>query len=143
MKPRLCAADDCRKPFEPAFGQEQSQKYCSQRCATRMRVRICRARKRYGDDGGGGPGGRRQAALFSRSELHRRKPAKSAIKPKPKQDDLFPDDGAALYASFGGAVSYAQDGSVSDNARYSKYSVKSSRRPPQSASQNPEKPLAA
>lgn len=119
------------------------QEFCSDRCATRVRVRRYRARK-HGGGNGGPSGGKRQPTLFSRSELHRRKPAKSTLAPKPKQDGLFPEDGAALYASFGGAVSYNHDGSVSDNGRYSKYSVKSSRRrPPQSVSQNPEKPLAA
>lgn len=106
-----------------------------------MRVRHCRARKRYGDDGG--PGGkRRQARLFPASAVNRR------TKPKPeirlKQDDLFPDDGAALIATFGGAVKYAGDGSVSDNGAYNRYSVKSGKRPPESVpAHQPEASFAA
>lgn len=69
--------------------------------------------------------------LFSRSAMHRRKPARSTPTLKAKQDGLFPEDGQTLHATFGGAVEYAGDGSVSDK---NKYSVKSSRRfPPRPA----------
>jgi hypothetical protein len=141
MKPRLCAADDCKQPFEPV---QDFQKYCSSRCASRIRVRLCRQRKRYGGDDGGGPGRKRQPQLFSRSELHtaKRKPAKSVI--RPKQDGLFPDDGQSLFATLGGAAKYAQDGTVSDNEGYNKYSVKSdSKRPSTRVFSTPEAPLAA
>lgn len=57
---------------------------------------------------GGPPGGNRQSRLFSRSELHRRKPAKAALKPKPKSGDLFPDDGQAIFATM--AVGTNDDG---------------------------------
>ena len=85
----VCAAEDCKQPFEPAFGQEETQKFCSVRCRNRDGVRRYRARRKPRPNGGG-PGGKRQPLLFSRSEMQRRKPAKSAL--KPKQDALFPAD---------------------------------------------------
>lgn len=97
----VCDADDCRQPFEPAQGQEATQKYCSIKCRDRVRQRRHRARLK--PNGGGPPGGKRQAALFSRSELHR-KPSKSTVVPKPKQDDLFPLEGSALVAAIGEAI---------------------------------------
>ncbi len=141
MNSPRCAADDCKQPFEPI---QEGQKYCSVQCRSRAGVHRYRARKRFGDDGGGGPGGKRQARLFSRSELHRTKPkpVKSAV--KPKSGDLFPEDGVSLYATFGGAVDCAQEGAVSDNGeRYAKYSVKSGKRPSHSVPVIPEAPLAA
>jgi hypothetical protein len=41
---RACAADDCGNPFEPKIPE---QKYCSNRCANRTRVRQLRARRRH------------------------------------------------------------------------------------------------
>ena len=86
---RLCAADDCRKPFEPVYELQETQQYCSRRCATRMRVRRYRQRLKPKPNGGG-PGGKRQPMLFAPSTLRSRKPAKSVA--KPKQDVLFPAD---------------------------------------------------
>lgn len=150
-----CGNELCRKPFKPVVGQESTQKYCSPICGNRQRVRDCLARKRANGDGGG-PGGKRQRSLFSRSELHRRKTNKAAMVPRPKTGDLFPpDEGRDLRATFGGAVSCAGDGAVSDNLRgehgqngtdYSKYSVKSRalrHLPPQSAPATSESPIAA
>lgn len=47
--------------------------------------------------------------LFSRSEMHRRKPNRAAVKPKPKQDDLFPEVREIL-AYDGGPVAQTDDG---------------------------------
>ena len=150
----VCAFPRCRKTFEPAFGQEEMQKFCSPECRNADGQRRWRERHKQKPNGGGPPGGNRQARLFSRSELHRRKPAKSALKPKPKQDDLlFPDkfpvdrhdlpaDGG-LYTTFCGAVRYRKDGSVSDNGAYNTYSVKSGKLSPQSIPAAPEAPVAA
>lgn len=100
----VCEADDCKQPFEPAPGQEETQKYCSVKCRNRVRIRRFRARHRVGGPNGGPPGGKRQAALFSRSELVRRKPSKSTVKPKPKQDGLFPLEGSGLVAAIGEVI---------------------------------------
>jgi hypothetical protein len=141
MNLRLCAAEDCQKPFEPLYEQQETQKYCSLACGNRQRVRNCRARHKVKPNGG--PGGkRRQARLFPASAVNRR------TKPKPeirlKQDDLFPDEGAGLIATFGGAVKYAGGGSVSDNEAYNRYSVKSGNRPPESVpAHQPEARFAA
>jgi hypothetical protein len=138
LNTRICAADDCNDPFDPVLPE---QMYCTERCAARIRMRRYRARHKIKPNGGG-PGGRRQSRLFPKSAMHRAgKPAKSVA--KPKQDGLFPDDGPQLYASFGGAAAYSQDGSLSDNARYNKYSVKSDRRNSSLVSSIPEAPLAA
>lgn len=80
------------------------QECCTEQHASRVRMRRYRARKRYGDDGGGGPGGKRQPTLFSGSEFQRRKPAKATVIPKPKQDGLFPLDGSGLIAAIGEAI---------------------------------------
>jgi hypothetical protein len=108
MKSPLCAAEDCRQPFER---MHEFQKYCSRRCATRIYVRLCRARKRSGGDDGG-PGGKRQPRLFTVSAMHRRKSAKSVVKPKPKQDGLFPEDG--IHATQAIGYGYDQNGELSD-----------------------------
>ncbi len=84
-------------------------------CANVLRVRRCRARKRFGGDDGGGT---RQRRLFPKPLLT--KPPKPVPVVEPT---LFETD---LLASFGGAAEYARDGSVSDKNRYS---VKSARKP--------------
>jgi hypothetical protein len=81
-------------------------------------VRLCRARKRFGGDDGTGGG---QRALFPRVAAVKGKPPQSAPVPEPT---LFEND---LLATFGGAVLYAEAGSVSDKNRYS---VKLETRPP-------------
>ena len=59
LEPRICAADDCENLFTPRISE---QKFCSPRCASRVRVRALRARRRLKLDplppGGGGGGGR-------------------------------------------------------------------------------------
>jgi hypothetical protein len=135
MKLPLCAAEDCRQPFEPAFGQEQGQKYCSRQCGIRDRVRRHRLRKRRGGDDGG-PGGKRQVRLFSRSEMTRRKTAKSTL--KPKQDRLFPDDGG-IHATQAIGYGYDQNGKISDVLVIGR----KSRNSPPRVSSTSEAPLAA
>jgi hypothetical protein len=107
MSLRTCAADNCKKRFEP---YSIDQVYCSHRCGTRMRVRMFRHRNRYGgdDDGGGG----RQRRLFPKPLLAKAKPPLSER--RPKQDALFPANQTDLLATLGGAVEYREDGSVSD-----------------------------
>ena len=100
----VCEAEDCKQPFEPAVGQEETQRFCSVKCRNRVRVRRWRERHKAHPNGGG-PGGKRQARLFPRAELHRRKPAKFVV--KPKQDPLFPVDGDGLFATQAGGVEYA------------------------------------
>ncbi|HLZ49261.1 MAG TPA: CGNR zinc finger domain-containing protein [Candidatus Acidoferrum sp.] len=45
METRICAADDCKKAFTPELDWE---KFCSRKCANRVRVRRYRARHRLG-----------------------------------------------------------------------------------------------
>jgi hypothetical protein len=131
--PRICAADDCNEPFDPVLPE---QLYHSERCAARMRQRRRRAKLKP-NPRGGGPGGDRQPRLFSRSELHRRKPAKSALKPKPKQDGLFPEDG--IHATQAIGYGFDDNGKISDLLVIGR-----TKRPPARVSVPlPEAPLAA
>ena len=55
METRTCAADNCDNPFEPKI---REQIYCSNACASRVRMRRLRDRRRKGGgSGGGGNGG--------------------------------------------------------------------------------------
>ena len=130
MLPRMelltCAADDCNESFEPEF---PGHIYHDRTCAARMRQRRRRAKLKPRPNGG--PGGNRQPRLFSRSELHRRKPAKSA--PRPKSGDLFPVDGQAIFATM--AVGIDDDSGVLIIGR--------KKRPGRLAAARPEAPLAA
>jgi hypothetical protein len=137
MKLTLCAARDCRQPFEPAFGQEETQKYCSAPCGNRERIRRCRERKRAGGDNGGGPGGKPQPRLFPAAAMNRRKPAKAVVKPKPKQDGLFPEDG--IHATQAIGYEYDRNGELSGVLVIGRKSRKSSPR----VSSTSEAPLAA
>jgi hypothetical protein len=130
MELRICACG-CETPFEPVLPE---QIYATDRCSAKIRMR--RYRQRHKNKPRGGPPGRGTRLLFPKSELRRRKPAKSALKPKPRQDALFPD-GEGLHVTFGGAAPIERDGSLSDNGSYNKYSVKSP------ASQKPEPSRAA
>jgi hypothetical protein len=119
----VCAAEDCKQPFEPAFGQEETQKFCSVKCRNRDGVRRYRARLKPKPNGGG-PGGRRQPMLFPVSTLRSKKPAKAAM--KPKQDALFPADVRSWFAALTAeqrqevlriaAEDRGREGAVSDNA---------------------------
>lgn len=72
---RICEAPDCQKPFDPTDPSTAvTQKFCSERCATRVRVARCRARKRGmlpPPPGGGGPdGGGLYATVGGAAEYH-------------------------------------------------------------------------
>ena len=87
MESRTCAADDCHKSFTPSVDWE---KFCSRRCANRIRVRNLRERER---------------------QRHRR--------PDPPPPGGPPNgNGGGLYATVGGAVEYGGDGSASDKNVY-------------------------
>jgi|SRR5579864_4880987 len=96
----------CQVKFNPVV---EWQVCDTERCSSALRMRRFRERKRCGggDDGGGGG---RQRQLFPKPVLA--KPPKVEPAPAPT---LFEND---LLASFGGAVEYAKDGSVSDKTRY-------------------------
>ena len=112
MSTRTCADPKCRAKFTPVA---EWHIFCSKTCAVRVSVRRFRARQRYGDDGGGGPG-KRQRCLFPAGVTAKAK------RPKPPQrvpqPVLFPPENAGLVATFGGAVKYGEGGSVSDKNRY-------------------------
>jgi hypothetical protein len=82
MSPRICSSVDCSNVYDPVLPE---QMYCSDRCATRERVRRYRDRLRQG--GGNGPGGgkKRQLALFSKQSVS----AKRAKQPHPETAPLF------------------------------------------------------
>jgi hypothetical protein len=108
MESRTCAADDCHKSFTPSVDWE---KFCSRRCANRIRVRNLRERER---------------------QRHRR--------PDPPPPGGPPNgNGGGLYATVGGAVEYGGDGSASDKNVYSVKSDR--RKPPKpiQADQPPER----
>ena len=107
---RICPI--CQNKFDPT---QAHQICCTPTCSNVRRVRLFRARKRFGgDDGGGGRHRAPQLGLFPK--LAKAKPPKPARVPAPR---LFPEDEGGLIATFGGAVTYGQDGSVSDNSKYS------------------------
>jgi hypothetical protein len=63
METRICAADDCETTFDPKIPE---QKFCSNRCASRVRVRRLRDRRRHQNlpgPGGGPPNGGLLATL--------------------------------------------------------------------------------
>ena len=107
----------CETKFDPTVDWQVCD---TPRCTAVLKMRRYRARKRCGggDDGGGGS---RQRALFAKTAHAKAKPPKPAPVPAPT---LFETD---LLATFGGAVEYARNGSVSDKNRYS---VKSDTRKP-------------
>jgi hypothetical protein len=115
----------CREKFDPIVDW---QVCCTPDHAVVLRMRRYRARRRAGggDDGGGGT---RQRRLFPKPLLVKTKPPRPAQVHEPT---LFETD---LLATFGGAVEYAGDGSVSDKNRYS---VKPGRKPSGSAPATPE-----
>src|SRR5579863_6647678 len=111
----------CQTKFAPTVDWQVCD---TAKCATALRVRRFRARKRCGGgDDGGGPGRRPQLGLFPKPP----KPAKRVRVPEPT---LFPDDAGGLLATLGGAVTLGgEDGQVPITS-HSRYSVKSDRPKP-------------
>jgi hypothetical protein len=92
----------CRVKFEPTVIWQICD---TPKCATVLRVRRFRARKRFGGDDGGGGGGGRQRRLFPKPVLV--KPAKPVPMPEPTLFEIETE----LHATYGGAVEVGRDGS--------------------------------
>ena len=58
---RICKLPECGKSFDPIVPH---QIFCSTRCATRLRVRLWKAKRRKDGGGGGGNGGGSGPTLF-------------------------------------------------------------------------------